>query len=76
MNISGLAIRVKCDDGAVVYLNGSEIVRENLPSGPIAFNTAATLAPDDGQLFHVFVIDPALLVAGENVLAVEFIRST
>lgn len=71
VNISGLALRVKRDDGAVVYLNGSEIVRENLPSGPIAFNTAATLAPDDGQLFHVFVIDPALLVAGENVLAVE-----
>lgn len=70
-NISGAALRLKRDDGAVVYLNGSEIVRENLPAGPVTFNTAATTATDDGQQFYSFSVDPDLLVAGENVLAVE-----
>lgn len=69
--ISGLTLRLKRDDGAVVYLNGSEIIRENLPDGLITFDTAASSAPDDGQLFYSFDVDPALLVAGENVLAVE-----
>jgi hypothetical protein len=70
-NISGAALRLKRDDGAVVYLNGTEVVRENLPAGNIAFNTAATSASDDGQQFFSFNIDPGLLVAGENVFAVE-----
>ncbi len=30
------------DDGAVVYLNGTEVVRDNLPAGVL---TDATLAP-------------------------------
>lgn len=70
-DISGLSLRLKRDDGAVVYLNGNEIVRENLPGGVIAFNTPASSAPDDGQLFHTFNIDSNQLVEGENVLAVE-----
>jgi len=69
--ITGLSLRLKRDDGAIVYLNGTEIVRENFPGGPVAFNTPATSAPDDGQLFHTFTVDPGLLVAGQNLLAVE-----
>lgn len=69
--ISGLALRLKRDDGAIVYLNGTEIARDNMPAGPVTFDAAATSAPDDGQQFHSFPVDPALLVEGENVLAVE-----
>lgn len=70
-DISALKLVLKRDDGAVVYLNGIEIVRDNLAAGPIVFNTAATSAPDDGQQFHSFSVDPTLLVEGENVFAVE-----
>jgi hypothetical protein len=70
-DISGLTLLLKRDDGAVVYLNGTEIARDNLPAGLISFDTAASSAPDDGQQFHSFSVDPALLVEGENVLAVE-----
>ena len=37
-----LNLRVLRDDGVVVYLNGTEVFRDNLPAGAV---TAATLAP-------------------------------
>ena len=36
-----LVIGLLRDDGAVVYLNGTELVRDNLPAGPVAFDTLA-----------------------------------
>lgn len=68
------AIHLRCDDGAVVYLNGREIVRRLLPEGEIAFETmaTATVDGDDERKWHRFEVDPALLRLGEeNVLAVE-----
>ena len=34
-NLSSLTLRVLRDDGIVVYLNGTEILRDNLPAGAI-----------------------------------------
>ncbi len=65
------------DDGAVVYLNGKELLRSNLPTGTIG---AATLASttvggtDESTIFETD-IDPNLLVAGDNVFAVEVHQS-
>src|SRR5688572_6048503 len=39
--IPGLKVQLMRDDGAVVYLNGVEIFRSNMPGGTIAFNTLA-----------------------------------
>src|SRR6185503_2818670 len=70
--ISGLTLRVKRDDGVIVYLNGKEIFRDNLPAGPVMANTLALVAaPDDGATFLNAGIDPTLLVNGVNVLAAE-----
>lgn len=71
--ISGLQMELVRDDGAVVYLNGSEVFRDNLPEGEI---TSATLATDSisgaGESdFLTVSLDPSVLVAGNNVLAVE-----
>lgn len=68
------AIHLRCDDGAIVYLNGKEIVRRLLPEGEITFDTMATSTVDgeDERTWHRFEVDPALLQPGkENVLAVE-----
>lgn len=68
----GLMLRLVRDDGAVVYLNGTEIVRSNMPAGTI---TSTTLAPaavggtDESRYFE-FQLGNALL-DGVNVLAVE-----
>jgi hypothetical protein len=68
--------QVKRDDGVVVYLNGVEIYRNNLGNGPVAFDTFAQNAGDDGQNFLAPVaVDPALLLNGANLLAAEIHQS-
>ena len=69
-NLSGSLLR---DDGAVVYLNGTEVFRSNMPGGTITY---ATLASSDvtktlETTFYPFSVSPSLLVAGTNLLAVE-----
>lgn len=38
---TGLGITLRCDDGAVVYINGTEAVRTNMPTGTITYTTFA-----------------------------------
>lgn len=71
--VVGLRVDLLRDDGAVVYLNGTEVIRDNLPPGPITPDTLAVSSvggTDEGTFFGRLV-DPRLLVEGENVLAVE-----
>ena len=37
--VSGLTLDVVRDDGFVVYLNGVEVGRNNMPAGPISYST-------------------------------------
>lgn len=70
-------LRLQCDDGAVVFLNGFEIARWNLPNGAIGPTTTATTAAtgEAEDADHWFAVPPALLVAGANTLAVEVHQS-
>lgn len=70
---SSLNLRLLRDDGAVVYLNGAEIYRSNLPGGSIDFSTLAVLATAgvEEQTYQQATINPGYLVPGLNVLAVE-----
>ena len=72
-SISSLTLELLRDDGAIVYLNGSEIRRENMPSGTIDYLTNAStgLGGATEDTFIQSTVDPALLVAGDNLLAVE-----
>jgi hypothetical protein len=63
-------LRVLRDDGAVVYLNGTEVFRSNMPGGTVGYQTLASAAIDDNT-FHQSSVNPALFVNGNNVLAVE-----
>ncbi len=58
------------DDGGVVYLNGAEIYRINMPAGNITNGTLALSAPTEG-LFVVTNLPSDKLLPGDNVLAVE-----
>ncbi|MDX1449218.1 MAG: fibronectin type III domain-containing protein, partial [Acidimicrobiia bacterium] len=71
--VTGLQLRLKRDDGAVAYLNGTEIARSNMPGGLITSSTTASLTVGGSQesTWFTFGVDPSLLVAGDNVLAVE-----
>ncbi|MBX2992559.1 MAG: metallophosphoesterase [Bacteroidetes bacterium] len=68
-----LVVDVLRDDGAVVYLNGTEVFRTNMPAGTIAHSTLAVglVSGDDENIFYTASINPSVLVAGRNVLAVE-----
>ncbi len=70
-DFASLTLYLKRDDGAVVYLNGTEIFRDNLAAGAVAYNTLAALASDDGAGFISATVPASGLVSGTNVLAVE-----
>ncbi|ADL51710.1 metallophosphoesterase family protein [Clostridium cellulovorans] len=68
-----LILRIRKDDGAVVYLNGKEVYRTNMPSGTIEYNTLALNALDgiDEISLEKAIIDTSYLKNGDNVIAVE-----
>jgi hypothetical protein len=67
---SSLILQVLRDDGIVVYLNGTEVWRDSMPSGNINYLTTASVATDATDFLEV-TISSSLLVTGTNVLAVE-----
>jgi hypothetical protein len=69
--ITNLSVRLLRDDGGVVYLNGVEVFRSNMPGGPVNYLTLANNADDDGKFIFGGGIDASLLVPGTNVIAVE-----
>ncbi|MCA9263922.1 MAG: lamin tail domain-containing protein, partial [Planctomycetales bacterium] len=72
-DISDLTLRLMRDDGAVVYLNGVEVVRSNMPDGTIDYQTVASSWIGGGleEQFISYSVDPQILREGFNVLAVE-----
>ncbi len=65
-----LALAYLVDDGAIVYLNGVEVLRENLPSGPVDATTRASAVVSDATQLYADIPADAL-VRGLNVLTVE-----
>lgn len=74
----GLKLKLLRDDGAIVYLNGIEIVRSNMSSGTVSYLTLASsnLAGSEEENFCGFFVDPSCLVSGTNVLAAEIHQSS
>ncbi len=74
---SSAAIYMRVDDGAVVYVNGVEAARDNLPAGPIDSTTLAFDRSGNSEgSSRYFAIDPSLIVPGSNTLAVELHQSS
>lgn len=71
--ISALELNIIRDDGAVVYLNGQEIYRTNMPAGPILYNTLALNAINGSaeSTYLVSNINSSGLISGDNIIAVE-----
>ena len=67
-----LVMTLKRDDGIAVYLNGTEVIRSNLPEDA-GFDTVAIeeITGSAERVWHAFTIDSSLLVEGKNVLAAE-----
>ncbi|MFN8084065.1 MAG: lamin tail domain-containing protein [Dermatophilaceae bacterium] len=71
--IANAKLRFKRDDGAVIYVNGVEVGRSNMPTGMILDTTKAStgLGSTKANSIQELVIPASLLTVGENVIAVE-----
>lgn len=71
-NAGSLLIQYMRDDGAVIYLNGTEIERSNLPAGAIDANTTAlqSIGGNDESALISVEAPSNLLVTGTNTIAV------
>jgi hypothetical protein len=71
--LTNLLLGVMRDDGVVVYLNGAEVFRDNLPAGTITYSTTApaSVSGADESAFHTANVHLILLRPGTNVLAAE-----
>ncbi len=71
--VTTLNARLTRDDGAVIYLNGAEVWRDNLPAGLITNATPATnnISGAAETTWLSKALSPADLVAGWNLLAAE-----
>ncbi len=67
--MSDIELGLVADDGAIVYLNGQEIFRDNMPAGTVVFNSYASNAIESS--FAYAEVDKELLIIGENILACE-----
>ncbi|KAK8805751.1 hypothetical protein WA158_002407 [Blastocystis sp. Blastoise] len=70
---AGIDIGASTYAGMIVYLNGNEIRRINMPTGTVNYNTAATAEFTSSASFtgSVSTLVNSILVTGTNVLAVE-----
>ena len=63
-------LRVKYDDGIAVYINGKEVIRQNLASGA-SFTTFASSTVSDESGWKEVTLPSASFSAGTNVIAAE-----
>lgn len=68
-NRSNFVLNVLADDGAVVYVNGQELGRSNMPTG-IVSNATVTSSANNG-VTATFSVPIGLLQEGANLIAVE-----
>ena len=77
--LRSVTLEVSRDDGCVVYFNGKELGRSNLPTSPtvISYNTPAltNVGSADSSAWHSIPIQLSDLLAGTNVFAVEVHQS-
>jgi len=75
ISYTNLSVRLNRADGAVVWLNGKELYRVNLPAGSITDQTEATapvaILSDAANTYYPTNLPIASLNAGTNIIAVE-----
>jgi lysophospholipase L1-like esterase len=78
LSFTNLNFRLSRVDGAVVWLNGQEAFRTNMPAGTISYATLASklTARESAYLFYPTNLAAENLFAGTNLVAVEVHKST
>lgn len=68
-----MELGVMRDDGIIVYLNGEEVVRDNMPAGAVTFNTFSSTTIDGAaeSVYNIFSIPKSKFVNGVNRFSIE-----
>ena len=76
--VTNLDLFLLRDDGAVVYINGEEILRDNMPAGVITNETFASgaIGGESENAFQHVSIPSSFLNDGDNVIAVSIHQSS
>ena len=71
--VFSLSAQMTRDDGAVTYLNGAEVWRDNMPTGAMSHTTfaSAAITTTNETNWLTKTLDPTNLVVGWNTLAAE-----
>jgi hypothetical protein len=64
-------LNYQVDDGFVVYVNGQEAGRFNMPDGDITFNTFSSSYAENTHMTGTIELPPSLFKGGNNTIAVE-----
>jgi len=76
--LESLGFLLRRDDGAIVYLNGREVIRSNMAPGKVSFTTpaASAIGPADEATYHRYMVPLESLAKGEvNTVAIEVHQS-
>jgi hypothetical protein len=72
-SLTQLTFNLLADDGAVVYLNGREVIRYNLPTGTLTKDSGAKLRANSRgseMIYQNFSVPADYLVMGKNIISV------
>ncbi|MBP7049513.1 MAG: lamin tail domain-containing protein [Phycisphaerae bacterium] len=78
-NLTTLTLKIRYDDGFVVYLNGTEVSRKNFTGDPAWNSTANASNPDaSAEVFESFDVTAHVsnLRLGENILAAQALNQS
>jgi acid phosphatase type 7 len=73
-NYNAVKINAYIDDGAVIYVNGTEAARTNIIGKP-SYTTLAAYAEENGNTVSTFTIPATAFISGNNTIAVEVHQS-
>ena len=64
-------LKYQVDDGFIVYVNGQEAGRFNMPDGDVNFNSFSSSYAESTPLKGTINLSPSLFKSGSNLIAVE-----
>ncbi|MDF2457269.1 MAG: putative phosphatase [Cytophagaceae bacterium] len=69
--VDSILVTFRLDDGGVLYINGTEVMRRNMPTGNITSSSFANATVGSAPQEFTAVLSKNVLIEGENTFAVE-----
>jgi len=72
--VASVTLTTRADDGVVVYVNGTEVGRANVPAGPVGHTSYASSAVSASNAVAnpvTIVVPGSLFVTGDNVISAQ-----